>query len=221
MTELIAQERIIEPKDWATALFILSFSVVAITRATFAGRFSEFMNLIVSDKYNKIYKDRSHLFSWFSIAMMFVLFISLSFFMLLILHHFQLTSKYNLISFIQLLTFCVVFILSKFLIDKIIAVAFDFEELIEHYNLQKVNYRSYFALCLLPINMFLYYTDNLPTYFIYSLIIIILLINVISYLSSLRIYQNFIIRKLFYFILYLCTLEIAPYYFIYYWFINN
>jgi hypothetical protein len=31
-------------------------------------------------------------------------------------------------------------------------------------------------------------------------------------------YQNIIFGKLFYFILYLCAFEIAPYYFMYYWF---
>ncbi|WP_395049469.1 DUF4271 domain-containing protein, partial [Flavobacterium sp.] len=38
------------------------------------------------------------------------------------------------------------------------------------------------------------------------------------YLVSIKNYQNIIFSKLFYFILYLCALEIAPYYFMYYWF---
>jgi len=103
------------------------------------------------------------------------------------------------------------------LIEKIIAVAFDFEEIIEQYNLQKVNYRTYISLCLLPINMLLYYADNLSIYTIYLLISLVVVANIVSYLNSLKIYQKFIIGKLFYFILYLCTLEIAPYYFVYYW----
>ena len=37
-------------------------------------------------------------------------------------------------------------------------------------------------------------------------------------LISIKNYQNIIFSKLFYFILYLCALEIAPYYFMYYWF---
>ena len=218
ITELVGQERIIENKDWATVLFVLSFAIIAITKSTFETRFSDFSKLIVSDKYNKIYKESSQLFSWFNIALMFVLFVSMSFFILLLLDFYEMASKYDWIVFIQLITISTVFILGKFLIEKIIAVAFDFEELIEQYNLQKVNYRTYISLCLLPINMLLYYTNNLSILVIYALIALVLIANVLSYLNSLKIYQKFIIGKLFYFILYLCTLEIAPYYFVYYWF---
>lgn len=218
ISELLGQERILATKDWATVLFIFSFAVIAITKTSFETRFADFSKLIISDKYNKIYKESSQLLSWFNIGLMFVLFISMSFFILLILDYMELASKYNYILFIQLITICAVFILGKFLIEKIVGVAFDFEETIEQYNLQKVNYRTYISLCLLPINMILYYTNNLSLFVIYLLIALVLIANVLSYLNSLKIYQNYLIGKLFYFILYLCTLEIAPYYFVYYWF---
>jgi len=218
ISELVVQERLIENKDWATVLFVFSFTVIAITRSTFEARFADFSKLIVSDKYNKIYKEGSQLFSWFNISLIFVQFISLSFFIQLVLAYFGVGSKYDWILFIQLVTICSVFILAKFLIEKILAVAFDFEELIEQYNLQKLNYRTYISLCLLPINMILYYVNNLPISVIYVLISLVLLANALTYLNSLKVYQKFIIGKLFYFILYLCTLEIAPYYFVYYWF---
>ena len=218
ISELIGQERILENKDWATVLFIFSFVVIAITKTSFETRFADFSKLIISDKYNKIYKDSSQLLSWFNIALMFVLFVSMIFYILLILDYTGLASKYNWVLFIQLITICGVFILGKFLVEKIVGVAFDFEEVIEQYNLQKVNYRTYISLCLLPINMILYYTNNLSVIVIYVLIAVVLVANILSYLNSLKIYQKFIIGKLFYFILYLCTLEIAPYYFVYYWF---
>jgi hypothetical protein len=218
ISELVGQERIIDNKDWATALFVLSFVIIAVTKSAFENRFADFSKLLVSNKYKKIYKESSQLFSWFNVALMSVLFVSMSFFIQLILDYMGLASRYNWILFIQLLTMCSIFILSKFLIEKIIAVAFDFEEVIDQYNLQKVNYRTYISLCLLPINMLLFYTDNLSVSVIYTLIALVLIANVLSYLNSLKIYQKFIIGKLFYFILYLCTLEIAPYYFVYYWF---
>lgn len=220
ISELLGEERIIQSKDWATILFTVSFAVIAITKTTFETRFADFSKLIISDKYNKIYKDSSQLLSWFNIALMFVLFVSMSFFILLILNYTNpgMTSKYNWILFIQIITGCGIFILGKFLIEKIIGVSFDFEETIEQYNLQKVNYRTYISVCLLPINMLLYYTNNLSIVVIYILIALVLIANILSYLNSLKIYQKYIIGKLFYFILYLCTLEIAPYYFVYYWF---
>jgi hypothetical protein len=45
--------------------------------------------------------------------------------------------------------------------------------------------------------------------------------NLLTYLVSLKNYQNLFLGKLFYFILYLCALEIAPYYFMYYWFTKS
>ncbi|MFY7811728.1 MAG: DUF4271 domain-containing protein [Flavobacterium sp.] len=43
----------------------------------------------------------------------------------------------------------------------------------------------------------------------------------ITYINILKFFKSKLISNLFYFILYLCTLEIAPYYFIYYWFKNS
>jgi hypothetical protein len=117
---------------------------------------------------------------------------------------------------VQIFTGLTVFILSKFLIEKIIANIFNVEELVELFNLQKVNFRTYLGLLLLPISVVLYY-GNFATKTLFIVIISILLfVNLLTYFFSLKIYQNILFSKLFYFILYLCALEIAPYYFIYY-----
>ena len=63
MIETVLHPRIIENKDWATALFVLSFAIIAITKSVFENRFGEFANLIFSNKYIKIYRDSSHLIS--------------------------------------------------------------------------------------------------------------------------------------------------------------
>jgi hypothetical protein len=48
--------------------FVLSFAVIAITKSVFENRFGDFANLIFSNKYNKVYRDSSHLRSSFTIA---------------------------------------------------------------------------------------------------------------------------------------------------------
>lgn len=221
MIDAILQERVLENRDWATVLFVLSFVLIAVARTSFESRFSDFMRLLFSDKYNKIYKDSSHLMSWFNIALFAVQLISLAFFAQLILAYFGFVSKADWLIYIQIVTLIGVFILSKYLVEKIIATSFNMEEFVEQYNLQKVNYRTYISLLLLPVNVFLFYNDNVSIMVIYVLIGIILVANLLTYLNSLKIYQNLIIGKLFYFILYLCALEIAPYYFIYYWFTRS
>ncbi|MEC4049971.1 DUF4271 domain-containing protein [Flavobacterium sp. SUN046] len=216
---MIAQElhpRIIENKDWATALFILSIALVVVAKSLFENRFNDFVRLIVSDKYFKIYKESNHLLSGFNVLLFLVNLISLSFFIELALCAFLNLPKTDWILFVQIFTGLTVFILSKFLIEKIIANIFNVEELVELFNLQKVNFRTYLGLLLLPITVVLYY-GNFATKTLFIVIISILLfVNLLTYFFSLKIYQNILFSKLFYFILYLCALEIAPYYFIYY-----
>ncbi|UPT71750.1 MAG: DUF4271 domain-containing protein [Flavobacterium sp. JAD_PAG50586_2] len=221
MIETVLQPRILEPKDWATCLFVLSFALIAVTRTAFEGRFSEFLRILVSDKYIKVYKDTSHLMSGFTILLFIVQVISFSFFIQLLLHYFGYVSKTDWVIFLRIFTFFGVFVLSKFLIEKIVAAIFNIEEFTEQFNLQKVSYRTFIGLILLPINISLFYNNNLSNVLIYCIIGVILIINLFSYLVSLKIYQNLIIGKLFYFILYLCALEIAPYYFIYYMITKN
>jgi len=218
MTEHVLHPRIIENRDWATLVFIMAFGIIALTKSVYENRFGDFVKLIYSDKYARIYRDSSHLMSMFSISLFFVQIISFSFFIQLLLSHFGYGLKTDWVLFIQIFTFVLYFILSKYLIEKIIATSFNIEELVEQYNLQKVTYRTYIGLILLPIDIVLFYYDsilkNIPLLIFY----IILGINVLLYLVSIKNYRKEIFSKLFYFILYLCTLEIAPYYFMYYWF---
>ena len=221
MIETVLQPRILEPKDWATYLFVFSFVLIAITKTAFETRFSEFLRILVSDKYIKVYKDTSHLMSGFTILLFIVQIISFSFFIQLVLNFLGYVSKTDWVIFIRIFTFFGIFVLSKFLIEKIVATIFNIEEFVEQFNLQKVSYRTFIGLLLLPINIYLFYNNTPSNILIYCTIVVILIINLFSYLISLKIYQNLLISKLFYFILYLCALEIAPYYFIYYLITKN
>jgi hypothetical protein len=221
MIEIVLQPRILEPKDWATYLFVFSFVLIAISKTAFETRFSEFLRILVSDKYIKVYKDTSHLMSGFTILLFIVQIISFSFFIQLVLNFFGYVSKTDWIIFIRIFTFFGIFVLSKFLIEKIVATIFNIEEFAEQFNLQKVSYRTFIGLILLPINIYLFYNNTPSNILIYFIIAVILIINLFSYLVSLKIYQNLLIGKLFYFILYLCALEIAPYYFMYYLITKN
>lgn len=218
MIENVLHLRVIENKDWATILFVISFATVALTKSAFENRFAEFAKLIYSDKYTNMYKDGSNLKSSFTIALFFVQLISFAFFMLLSLSYFGYSSKTDWVLFIQIITFLIYFVLCKFLIEKIIATSFNIEEILEQFNLQKVIFRTYIGLFLLPINIILFYNDIVSRNFMFALIAIVIIVNILTYLVSIKNYQNIIFSKLFYFILYLCALEIAPYYFMYYWF---
>ncbi len=221
MTEHVLHPRILETRDWATILFVLAFVLIVIAKSFFETRFNEYLRLIVSDKYIKVYRDSTHLMSGFTIVLFIVQLISLAFFIQLVLSYFGYASKTDWIVFIQIFTFLMVFVLGKFLVEKIIATAFNIEEFTEQFNLQKVSYRTYIGLLVLPIDIILFYNNNPSKILILLFIVIVLTINLLTYLISLKNYQNFLLGKLFYFILYLCALEIAPYYFMYYWFTKS
>lgn len=216
--DYILEQRILDSKDWATVLFVLSFVLIAVTKTFFEVRFNEFLKLIVTDKYIKIYKDPSHMMSWFTISLFFVQLISFAFFILILLNYFGLASKTDWIKYIQIITLLGVFVLSKYLVEKIIATSFKIEDFMEQFNLQKVSYRTFIGILILPINIVLYYNDVSSEIIINGILLIILIVNALTYLISLKSYQSLLISKMFYFILYLCALEIAPYYFMYYWF---
>ncbi|MBC5840226.1 MAG: DUF4271 domain-containing protein [Flavobacteriaceae bacterium] len=221
MIEHILHPRITENKDWATVLFVLSFAIIAITKSLYENRFGDFMNLIFSDKYSKVYRDSSQLLSSFTISLFIVQIISVAFFIQLSLSSFGYAAKTDWVLFIQIFTFLIFFVLSKLLIEKIIGTAFNIEEFVEQFNLQKVIYRTYISLFILPVNVILFYYDSISKNIPIVFISIILFISTLTYLVSIKNYQNLILSKLFYFILYLCTLEIAPYFFMYYLFTNR
>ncbi|MBF00192.1 DUF4271 domain-containing protein [Flavobacterium coralii] len=218
MGDMVLYERLTAGKDWATVLFVVCFILIAINKTVFEGRFAEFIKLAYSDKYIKIYKDSGNMLSGFTISFFIVQLISFTFLAQFLLSYYGLAEKTSWISFIQILTFIAVFILSKYLIEKIIATSFNIEEFNEMFNLHKVNYRAYIGFLLLPVNIILFYNKEPLPEVLYIILGLIFAGTVVTYLFSLRLYQNLILGKLFYFILYLCTLEIAPYYFMYYWF---
>jgi Domain of unknown function (DUF4271) len=221
MIENVLHPRIIGTSDWATIVFVVALLLVAVIKTAFESRFHDFMKLIVSDKYIKMYRDSSYLISGFTIVLFLVQLISLAFFIQLLLSYFGTASKTDGILFIQIFTFLTVFILSKYLVEKIIGTAFNIEEFTDQFNLQKVSYRTYIGLLILPIDIILFYNSYISNALVYFLIAAVLTINLLTYVVSLKNYQNLLFGKLFYFILYLCALEIAPYYFIYYWFTKS
>ncbi len=85
--------RVIENKDWATILFVLSFAAIAITKSAFENRFADFAKLIYSDKYTNVYKDSSNLKKRLHHLVVFVQTISLAFFIQLSLAVFGYASK--------------------------------------------------------------------------------------------------------------------------------
>lgn len=221
MNEMILHARQVQSNDWATFIFLGSLILIALASNIYEKRFADFLRLGISDKYVKVYRENSSLVSGFNILLFILQLVSLSFFIQLFVSASGLGSKTDWVLFVRIFTLTTSFVLIKFLIDKIIALTFNIEEFAELFNLRKITYRTYFALLLLPISFSLFFYKNLDNTIYLVILAIFLLANALIYLASLKNYQKYINGKLFYFILYLCALEIAPYYFMYYWFTKS
>ena len=83
MNQTQLHERILENKDWAALVFVLCMLFVALTKSAFENKFSDFKNLIISEKYIKTYRDSSHLMTWFTFLLFIVQILTFSFFIML------------------------------------------------------------------------------------------------------------------------------------------
>lgn len=221
MKNIILEPREIYNTDWATILFIICAVLIATNRQLFYTQFREFLRLPINDKYLKIYKDPEHLNSWFFYSLYIVQIISFSFIIQLALVNYGYTTKDNFVSFIRIITVLNFFILSKHFCEKIIASTFEINEYKDSISLYKSYHRIYLGLISLPFVIFLYYNKTCELKIINILIVILILMNVIYYLNGIKNYKKVILSNFFYFILYLCALEIAPYFFMYYFFTKS
>jgi hypothetical protein len=221
MVDILYNSRTTQNGDWVILLFVFLYAAIIITKATNENRFSEFRKLIYSKKYITIYRDNNNFNYSFTIVLFIVQLISFAFFIYITLFYFGYSSITDWVLFVQITTLLTYFILSKFLIEKIIATSFAIDEIVEQFNFQKLVFRTYIGLVLVPINVILFYNTTIPQELIKFIIATTLIMCVIVYIASIKNHQNLIFNKLFYFILYLCTLELGPYYFIYYWFAKD
>lgn len=221
MDEIFLVDKALYNTDWATLLFIICGILLAINRHVFYVQFNEYIKLPINNKYLKIYKEPENVRSWFTVSLYVVQIISFSFIIQIALASFGYTSKNNFVSYVRIITVLNFFILSKFLFEKIVSETFEIQEIEEQLNLYKVYHRSYLGLISLPIGAILFYNDYNNLTIMKIIILFFLLINLISYLNGLRIYKKIIFSNFFYFILYLCALEIAPYFFMYYFFTKS
>lgn len=218
--EILYLNRELWSVDWAIGLFVLSFALLAVNRLVFHYRFDEFVKLPLTDKYIKIYRDTSNLKSSFTMSMFAVQLVSYSFVILLFLGTQNYLNAYNWVDFLKVINFLVLFVLTKFLIDKIIAECFDIQLFSDKYNLMKVNYRTYLGVILLPLAMLMFFQPALLQVGLWITLLLIVFINILLFAKIYKSNRNAIVGNLFYFILYLCTLEIAPYLILYKWIEN-
>ncbi len=198
-----------------TILLVIGLFIVAIAKLAAPKRFDDFILVLGNDKYLKIYARDQKFFDKFDALLFTNLVLSVSVFCFIV---FKQVNETNTISGNTMfkLTFSIgVFILIKVLIERLIGSVFEIDKLVDQYIFQKISFKNYLGILLLPLNALLLYSFQPTLPIIYGIISLLLLVNIIGLISSFKTHQSLIKNNLFYFILYLCALEIAPYIILY------
>jgi hypothetical protein len=206
--------RAIPSNEIFTLLLILGLVVIAIARLTAPKRFADFMLVVINSKYLNIYSRDQKFFDNFDALLFGNLILSTSVFGYIAYQHFYNISTISINLMIKMAVGVSVFILIKVLLERLLGSILSIDNLIDQYVFQKISYKNFVGLILLPINALLLFTFSPTTELIYFFIVFLILVNVIGLITSFKRHQNIIKNNLFYFILYLCALEIAPYLFI-------
>ncbi|KJD33835.1 membrane protein [Tamlana nanhaiensis] len=204
-----------------TILLTVGFMVVAVAKMVSPKRFEDFIIVLVNNKYLKIYSRDQKFLDKFDGLLFGNLILSLSVFFYVFYQFAYDTHKVSINLMFKIAVGITVFILIKVLLERLIASVFQIDKLIDYYIFQKITFKNFLGLFLLPVNALLIYTLKPTLTIFYVIIILLLILNLIGVIASFKTYQSVIKNNIFYFILYLCALEIAPYVILYKVFISK
>ncbi|WNH13671.1 DUF4271 domain-containing protein [Thalassobellus suaedae] len=213
--------RDVSSNELFTILILFGIAIIAVAKLVAPKRFEDFLYVIGNFKYLKIYSREQKFFDNFDALLFINLIISVSIFSFIIYQH--ITGIQNVsINLIFKLTIGIgSFILIKVLIERLIGSIFEIDKIIDAYLFQKISYKNYLGLVLLPLNALLLFSFKNSLSLVYIIITLILIVNIIGLITSIKTHLNLIKGNFFYFILYLCALEITPYIILYKVFIDR
>ena len=202
--------------DWFTVSIVVCLVFITVAKLLFSNRFNDFIEIIGNSNYLKIYIKNQKFINIFDGLLFINLVISLTIFVILIINNLESNFKLqNIELYYKLFIGLGSVLIIKVLLDRLIGSLFEIDELMNDYVFQKITYKNYFGLILLPINILLIYAITPTKSIIFIAIILLFTVNFMGFLESLKSHLNLIKSNLFYFILYLCALEIAPYIILY------
>lgn len=198
-----------------TVLMVIGLVFIAIAKLISPKRFDDFTIVIGNSKYLKIYIKEQKFFDQFDAFLFINLIISSSIFGFFIYDFNVKPTEPSIHMMFKLAVGISVFILIKVLLERLIASLFEIDKLIDSYLFQKITYKNYLGILLVPINALLLFSFHPSLKILYIIIALLLIVNIIGAITTFKPHQSLLKQNLFYFILYLCTLEIAPYIILY------
>ena len=201
--------------EWITILIVICITILTIVKFSYSKRFNDFSWIILNSNYLKIYFRDIKFIDNFNILLFANQIIGVFIFVYLISKTYINDLSIDLIISLKIVGVFIVLIFTKFFIELLIGWIFNINTLISSYLFQKLNYKNFIGIVLIPINIILVYAVEPTEKLIYGFLIGLLVLNFIGFLSTFKSYQKLLLSNFFYFILYLCALEIGPYIILY------
>lgn len=201
--------------DWITIILLGVFIILAIVRSYYTDKFDNFMKILISGKFFRESKKEKSYFGAFTQSLFLTQTLIISLILYFILIGLNISEEKNYLLFIKILLLYFVFIVGKYLVEKMLGVLFSLEEKLDEYIFFKITYKNFLSLCLLPIIIMISYVWMGNLLFFKVLVLFYLIVNALFLWYYYHQNQKFISQNFYYFILYLCTFEIAPYFIVY------
>ena len=207
--------RNVETHELFTILIVIGISFIAVAKSMFSKRFNDFVFVLGNSKYLKIYAREQKFFDKFDALLFVNLIFSLSIFGFICLQYFEVVNELTIDIMFKLAFGIGAFILIKVLIERLLGSLFEIDKLSDQYLFQKISYKNFLGIILVPINLLLIFSFKPSLSVIYTIVILLLIVNIMGLIITIKTHQSLIKQNFFYFILYLCALEIAPYIILY------
>ena len=209
-------ERIWENLDWVTIILVGCLLCYALAKYLYPRRFQEFVLLPVTNKYFLVLGKGDEIKNPFNVLLFIPQVLGVSLFIFLCYKVFrEAPIAEPVLLYVQICTAYAVFVLSKFMIEKLLGTIFNLETVINKYLYQKLSYRNFLAVVVFAINVLFFYVVAPTGVLLLIVAITVVILNAITLFYSYKTNRNLIFKQLFYFILYLCALEISPYIILY------
>lgn len=207
--------------DFYTIVLVLGVFIIAIAKLTSPKRFDDFVSVLGNSKYIKIYSREQKFLDKFDALLFVNLILSTSLFSFIMYQYFTNTKTISIDLMIKLSFGICVFILIKVLFERLIGSLLEIDTAIDQYLFQKISYKNFLGILLIPINALLIYSFSPTLLFFYVTFILLFAVIIIGLITSIKTHLSLIKHNIFYFILYLCALEIAPFIILYKVFVSK
>ena len=207
--------------DLFTVLIVIGLILIAVSKVLFAKRFHDFILVLGNSKYLKIYSKDQKFFDVFDGLLFLNFVLAISIFGFISYNHLTTNLEISKMLLLKLAAIIATLLIMKTLLERLIGSVFEIDFLIDNYLFQKISYKNFLGIILMPLNAIIIYSIPISNSIIYSIWAVIFLIFIIGIITTVKTYQNLIKQNMFYFILYLCALEIAPYIILYQLAINE